>query len=204
MDFMLHLRHHRCDMDRSKRLFLPAAFFPTPGLSPDQRPAHWARAIRPEVAGLPNLFQVSEGLYRSAQPSAQGFRAARQMGITSVLSLRQTLRDEPLAQGSGLDLARVPMKTRHVAEKGGAKVVTSLRALQDGLARGAVLVHCHHGADRTGLIVALYRLLWQGWTREESIAELRLGGFGYHAIWGNIPRYIARVDLDELRQRIFE
>ena len=49
-------------------------------------------------------------------------------------------------------------------------------------ASGPVLVHCLHGSDRTGTIVAMYRIVEQGWTREAAIAEMTGGGYGYHAV----------------------
>ena len=181
---------------------LRASFLPTPGLGQEARPPQWAPRVLPEVPGLPNLHRVAPLLYRSAQPDAEGFARAEALGIVRVISFRQTVRDAPLAEGTGLELVRIPMKTRHVAEKSGAKVVAALRAMHEGIARGPVLVHCHHGADRTGLICALYRMLEQGWSRQEATQEMILGGFGYHPIWANIPRYLARVDLADLRERI--
>lgn len=180
----------------------PAAFLPTPGLGQPLRPHSWAPLVLPAVPGLPKLHRVAPLLYRSAQPDAEGFAQAAALGITAVLSLRQTVQDEPLAQGAGLALTRIPMKSRHVAEKNGAKVVAALRALALGMDGGPVLVHCHHGADRTGLICALYRVLYEGWSRQQAIDEMIEGGYGFHPIWANIPRYLARVDLDALRERI--
>lgn len=46
-----------------------------------------------------------------------------------------------------------------------------------------VLVHCSHGADRTGLVCALYRIHFQNWEKEEALAEMLEGGFGYHIFW---------------------
>ena len=182
--------------------FIPASFLPTPGLSRAARPRVWAQPVEPVVQGLPNFYQVSEVIYRSAQPEAEGFRALDGLGVRSVLSLRQTLDDGPLAQGSDLLVQRVPMKSRHVAEKDGLRVVQAMRALQVGLKRGPVLVHCHHGADRTGLICALTRILYQGWSRQSAIDELIEGGFGFHPVWFNIPRYLREVNLIDLRDRI--
>lgn len=179
---------------------LPASFFPVPGLSQSQRPADWAVAVA--VPGPPNLHRVSKGFYRAAQPSAEGFRQLERLGIRTVISLRQTVDDIPLAAGMPLDLHRVPMKSRYVAEQNQTKVVQALQLLYQGLKVGPVLVHCHHGADRTGLICALYRVLSQGWTREAALDELIHGGYGYHPIWANIPRYIQQVDFAALRARI--
>ena len=181
---------------------LPASFLPTPGLSRETRPTDWALPVDPVLPGVANLYRVSDQIYRSAQPDANGFPALQQMGVASVLSLRQTIADAPLAKSTDLALYRVPMKSRYVAEKNGARVVQAMRDLQAGLQRGPVLVHCHHGADRTGLICALWRILYQGWSRQSAIDELIEGGYGFHAIWSNIPRYLREVDLADLRDRI--
>ena len=181
---------------------LPVSFLPTPGLSCETRPATWAQEVLPEVEGVPNLFQITPHLYRSAQPDATGFRNIAGLGIRSVISMRQTVSDALMATGTGLAVYRVPMKSRHVAEKNGAKVVQVMRDLRYGLTQGPVLVHCHHGADRTGLIAALWRILYQGWSRQAAIDELIEGGYGFHPIWANIPRYLRKVDLADLQDRI--
>ena len=179
---------------------VPAAFLPTPGLTEPFRPLIWAQPI--DLAGVPNFHQITATLYRSAQPTAEGFHNLAALGIKSVISLRQTVNDTPLAQGTGLTLHRIPMKSRYVAEKSGAKVIAALQALHTGLAHGPTLIHCHHGADRSGLIAALYRILAQGWTREAALRELTAGGYGFHPIWANIPRYLTSVDLTALKIRI--
>lgn len=179
---------------------LPASFFPTPGLSQSQRPAIWATAV--SMVGVPNLHRVTAGLYRAAQPEAEGFAQLQARGIRSVISLRQTVDDAAIAAGTGLVLHRVPMKSRYVAEQGEAKIVMVMRLLYVELHKGPVLLHCHHGADRTGVICALYRILSQGWSREAALSELVNGGYGFHPIWANIPRYIQQVDLQALRDRI--
>ncbi|MEO8241026.1 MAG: tyrosine-protein phosphatase [bacterium] len=179
---------------------LPASFFPTPGLTQSQRPSNWAQPVA--LQGVPNLYRVTDHLYRSAQPDADGFANLEAAGIRTVVSLRQTVNDVPLGKSTAISFARIPMKSRYVAENGGRRVVDALRAVHAGLLHGPTLVHCHHGADRTGLIVALYRILNQGWTREAALAELTGGGYGFHPIWANIPRYIATVDLQDLQARV--
>ena len=181
---------------------VPASFLPIPGLAFEARPAAWAPKVQPEVAGVPNLHQVTRHLYRSAQPDAEGFRNLDAMGLRAVLSMRQTVSDAPLAEGTGLTLYRVPMKSRYVAEKNGAKVVQAMRDLREAMKAGPVLVHCHHGADRTGLIAALWRILYEGWSKQAAIDEMIEGGYGFHPIWSNIPRYLRAVDLNDLRERI--
>lgn len=63
-----------------------------------------------------------------------------------------------------------------------------------------VFVHCHYGADRTGMMTAIYRVVVQNWTKEMAIREMTVGGFNFHDQWRNLPRYIIRLDTDGLRR----
>ena len=184
------------------RSAMPSSWKATPGLEEAARLPEWAVPIRPELPGTENLWRVAENFYRGGQPDAEGFRALEAHGIRTVISLRQTVNDVPLAAGSGLVLVRVPMKSRYVSENQSARIVRAMQALRQGLQAGPVLVHCHHGADRTGAIAALWRMLYQGWSRQQALDELIAGGYGYHPMWANIPRYLRKVDLEALRARI--
>jgi protein tyrosine/serine phosphatase len=68
--------------------------------------------------------------------------------------------------------------------------------------RGPTLVHCEHGADRTGLVTALYRIAYQGWNKNAAIDELENGNFGFHDVWINIPAYIRNIDVPALRKKV--
>ena len=107
-----------------------------------------------------------------------------------------------MAEPAGLIVYQVRMKSRNVGEDESAKVVAAMRFLNQGVALGPTLLHCHHGADRTGALIAVYRMLYQSWTRADALAELIDGGYGFHPIWANIPRYIEEVDLADLKSRI--
>ena len=63
-----------------------------------------------------------------------------------------------------------------------------------------VFVHCQHGADRTGLMCAIYRIAVQGWSKDEAIKEMTEGDFGFHEIWRNLPKYIRSLDIDEIKR----
>jgi protein tyrosine/serine phosphatase len=66
---------------------------------------------------------------------------------------------------------------------------------------GPFLVHCQHGADRTGTMIAIYRMAVQGWRKEEAIQEMTTGDFGYHTVWGNLIRYLNALDVEALRKQ---
>jgi hypothetical protein len=89
------------------------------------------------------------------------------------------------------------MKAWHPEEKEAVRflqIVTNPR-------RTPVLVHCQHGADRTGTLVALYRVAVQGWSKEEALREMTEGGFGYHEVWVNLPPWFRDLDIEEIKGR---
>ena len=158
------------------------------------RPAFWAQPIR--LDGVPNLHQVSTNLYRSAQPTAQGMRHLKQKGIATVVNLRSFNSDRDETKGTGLGYEHLYMKAWHPEHK---EIVRFLQIVTDPQ-RTPVLVHCQHGADRTGTMCALYRVVVQGWTKEAAIREMTEGGFGFHEVWKNLPRWIEKLDIESIRK----
>jgi protein tyrosine/serine phosphatase len=66
-----------------------------------------------------------------------------------------------------------------------------------------VLVHCWHGSDRTGIVVAAYRIVFQNWNVEEAEKEFRDERFGYHEFWyKNLLKLLRETDWDAMRTRI--
>jgi protein tyrosine/serine phosphatase len=63
-------------------------------------------------------------------------------------------------------------------------------------------VHCWHGSDRTGCIIALYRILNQGWSKEQAIDEMVYGGYGFKSRYVNIIRYIKDADIEKIRNQV--
>ena len=63
-----------------------------------------------------------------------------------------------------------------------------------------VFVHCAHGADRTGFMVAAYRVVEQGWTVEEAVAEMH--NFGFHPVWRQISEYLEKFDDEAMREKV--
>jgi len=59
-----------------------------------------------------------------------------------------------------------------------------------------------HGADRTGVVAAVYRMALQDWDKDSARQEMLRGGYGYHTLWRNIPRYIERLDPAAMRDAL--
>jgi protein tyrosine phosphatase (PTP) superfamily phosphohydrolase (DUF442 family) len=162
--------------------------------SATNRPAAWAQPVA--LAGVPNLHKVSEGLYRSAQPTAEGMRNLKALGIRTVINLRAFHSDRDELGDSALASEHLSMKAWHPERD---EAVRFLRIVTDP-ARTPVIVHCQHGADRTGTLCAVYRIVVQGWTRQEALREMTEGNFGFHAVWKNLPKWIRKLDLEAVRK----
>lgn len=160
----------------------------------EPRPETWAKPLnRP---GLSNLHQVTPTLYRGAQPGRQGMKTLEAMGVKTVINLRHLHSDKRLLAGTSLHGVHIEVNTLAPEH---AEIVAFLKAVTDPAAQ-PVFVHCQHGADRTGLMIAMYRLAVQGWSKDEALRELRQGGYNFHSIWKHIPRIIERIDVAALRQ----
>jgi protein tyrosine/serine phosphatase len=166
---------------------------PTP---PAIRPANWAEPITLE--GVPNLHRLTPTLYRSEQPTALGMKNLEKLGIRTVINLRAFNDDLDEIRGTALRAVHVPVFTWHLETEDVVQVMRTLRHTEDG----PFLIHCQHGADRTGLMSAMYRMLEQKWTAEDALAELVDGGYGYHSMWRNIKRYVRSVDVAALRAAV--
>ena len=158
------------------------------------RPASWAKPIA--VEGVPNLHKVSDTLYRSAQPTEAGLANLKKLGIKTIVNLRSFHTEREGTGQAGLAYEHIFMKAWHPEKEEAERF---LRIVTDP-SRTPVLVHCQHGADRTGTMCALYRIAVQKWTKEEAIREMTDGGYGFHEIWSNLPAWIEKLDVGSLKK----
>jgi len=177
-------------------LFAGCAVAQQPATAAVPRPANWAEPVALE--GVPNLHRLTPTLYRSEQPTALGMQNLEKLGIRTVINLRAFNDDLDEMRGTALRAVHVPVHTWHLETEDVVAVMRELRRPENG----PFLIHCQHGADRTGLMSAMYRMLEQNWTADAALAELVDGGYGYHSMWRNIRRYVRSVDVDALRAAI--
>jgi len=162
--------------------------------STTERPATWAQPA--ELEGVPNLHKVSDTLYRSAQPTAEGMQNLEKMGVKTIVNLRSYHSDRDEIGDTKLAYEHIYMKPWHPERK---EIVRFLQIVTDA-ERAPVLVHCQHGADRTGTMCAIYRVAVQGWSTEEALREMREGGFGFHEVWANLPEWIEDLDIESIKK----
>jgi protein tyrosine/serine phosphatase len=125
---------------------------------------------------LNNFYMVDKGIYRSEQPGRGDLGTIKSLGIREVLNLREFHSDEDDLTDKHLRLHRVKMRTGNITEQ---QIIESLRIIKNR--RGPILIHCWHGSDRTGVIIAAYRVLFNNWSKSDALDEMVNGGYGYHA-----------------------
>jgi len=139
---------------------------------------------------LSNFHKVSERLYRGAQPGKDGVKKLAELGIKTIIDLR-------------CDGDRAPSE-KLAAEQAGLKYynfglsnfgrpsddqVKQIFAIIDAPENGPVFLHCRRGSDRTGTIVAVYRISHDGWTGERATTEARQYGLSWVEV--GMKNYIA-------------
>src|SRR5215510_8196215 len=138
-----------------------------------------AFAAGPAVPGIPNFQQVTETILRGGQPSPEAWPALAGLGVTTVVDLRRpdehSIADEAKAvQAAGMKYVNVPMKG--VVAPDEAQISRILSVLHSG---GKVFVHCKRGADRTGAVIAVYRIEHLCWEPKKALAEAKALGMSW-------------------------
>jgi protein tyrosine phosphatase (PTP) superfamily phosphohydrolase (DUF442 family) len=133
-------------------------------------PVHAARAQFP---GLPHFATVSSQLYRGAQPRDGGFAELKKRGIDIVVNLRheanEIARERALVNGQGMRYVSIPWRGKEDPKP--EQVAQFLGLLREN-PDSKVFVHCERGAERTGVMVACYRMSHEHWTPEQALAEM--------------------------------
>ena len=98
-----------------------------------------------------------------------------------------------------INLINTPLLTWSISPDEVADILWQIKQHQKN---GAVLVHCYHGADRTGLIVASYRVIYQHWNLNEAKREMQQGPYGYHSVWKNIDNFFTQENMAKIKAEL--
>ncbi len=119
------------------------------------------------------------------------------MGIRTIVNLRSRHSDWVQLGQTDLAYEAIPMRASRPEE---ADIVRFLKIATDPN-KTPVLVHCQHGADRAGLMCAVYRIAVQNWPKERAIQEMTRGGFGFRQRRGGLAAYINSLDISRIKAR---
>ncbi len=163
---------------------------------PRIRPESWAKPII--ETGLENFYVVDEGVYRSEQPHRKDIDDIEALGIEEILSLREFHGDGDDLGENRLALHRVKMNAGHITEE---QIIKALRIIVKR--KGPILIHCWHGSDRTGTVVAAYRIAVNHWSKDQALDEMIHGGYGYHRkIYPGLVDFVKSLDISRIQQSL--
>ena len=122
-------------------------------------------AIEEEILAdnIRNFYKVSDGIYRSAQPDRKNMELMDIIGVKTVINLRRYHSDINEAKNTSLKLERVKMNPGKIKDEDIAEILTLIKNSDK-----PVLIHCWHGSDRTGVVVAMYRIVFEGFSKEDN------------------------------------
>jgi protein tyrosine phosphatase (PTP) superfamily phosphohydrolase (DUF442 family) len=160
------------------------------------RDEKWAKPVLGTLC-IPNLYKMSDDFYRSAQfnNSEAGVAALQKLGIRTVISLRHFHNDPKTL------LEKYKIEYHHIASNAWHPEANDVKDFLSRVATSPkpILIHCERGADRTGFMSAVYRIVVQDWTKEAAECELLRGGYGASRFLARLSRrFIDRTDLFSL------
>ncbi len=122
-----------------------------------------------ETTGLHNVYRLSPNIISGSEPhGAAAFEAIRDMGVKTILSVDGMPPEGDLAAGYGLRYVHVPIQYSGIREREIERIAKTFVELE-----GPFFVHCFHGKHRGPAGAAIGRLVLDGASREEALAEMR-------------------------------
>jgi protein tyrosine phosphatase (PTP) superfamily phosphohydrolase (DUF442 family) len=137
------------------------------------------------LPGLSHVGRVATGIYRGAMPRPEGYATLAKMGVRSVINLRSRNEEREQVEAHGMRSFGVPMSAFGEVNQ---QMVRRAVALMTNPANQPVYVHCLQGRDRTGVVVAVYRMEIDGWSREEALEEMQ--AYGFHDVWFRMKSFV--------------
>lgn len=128
----------------------------------------WEKIIG--LKGLSNVGKVAPGVYRGAQPGPEGYKMLKSMGIKTVINLRITGSEKLDVEELGMRSIEMPLGVLSDIKP---DIVNKIIEIMKDPANQPVFVHCRQGQDRTGIVIAAYRMRVDGWSLSEAEAEMQ-------------------------------
>ncbi len=141
-----------------------------------------------EQKGVPNFGEVTPTLYRGGLLNAEGLKALKKLGMNVVIDTHaHDKHEEELVESMGMKYVAIPWHCPWPHDEVFAKF---LDVVHENKGK-RIFVHCRLGDDRTGMMVAAYRMAEEGWTADEAMKEMKSFGFtkSHHIICPGLGRY---------------
>jgi len=165
-------------------LFLPLRIFAqtaAPASAPSLTPRAFGQKL--QIAGVHNAGKITDFLYRGAQPKEAGLSELKLLGVTTIVDLRgedqeKVTWERNRAESLGMRFVHIPVSGWSPPTD---EQVVQFLSLFRGEPGQRIFVHCRFGDDRTGVLVATYRMAFEKWSAEQAMKEMYF--FGFNGFW---------------------
>jgi tyrosine-protein phosphatase SIW14 len=135
------------------------------------------------IPGISDAGRVNAFLYRGTQPTDEGVKQLKKLGIDTIVDLRSERRntmekERKLAESLGMRLVHIPGNGWSPPRD---EQIAQFFSLVRERPRRKIFVHCWLGSDRSGVFLATYRIAFDGWTPEQALQEMR--SFHFKGFW---------------------
>jgi protein tyrosine/serine phosphatase len=133
-----------------------------------------ALASGPE--GVARFFEIHPGLYRGGQPALGTFQELKDLGIRTIINLRVDDSERKTVESLGMNYVHLPIAMPLIQrpwKRISDETLQAFLKIVSDPANQPVFVHCQRGADRTGAMIAMYRVAAQQWSADKAYSEAR-------------------------------
>ncbi len=121
------------------------------------------------LKGVPNYGKLNDAIWRSGQPTREGYKNLTAQGLKTVVNLREEFPQDKDLLPQGVRYVYLPIKDEHAPTDEQAKAFVELASNPDNW---PILVHCHGGEGRAGTMAALVRHSLDGWDHDKIMKEV--------------------------------
>lgn len=146
---------------------------------------------------LPNFHEVHPYLFRGGEPSKNGLKQLKEMGVKTVIDLRGhpgRVKTEA-AWCKELDMSHInlPMSSAAPTTEQVSAFLDKVDKARQNPEAGPVFVHCAHGSDRAGCMVGIWRVSRDNWPYDRAFKEMRKYWFNpkFKNLSATVARYAA-------------
>ena len=131
---------------------------------------------------IDNFGQMDERFYRGAQPKERDFQALADLGIKTIIDLRDDAvsYEKRDAEAVGIKYINIPMSDSSYPKD---EQIAEFLKIVDDPATGKFYVHCAGGRHRTGVMGAVYRYNYYGWDYDKVYKEMK--DYDFYTRWGH-------------------
>lgn len=134
---------------------------------------------------------MDERFFRGAQPTVEDFQALKDIGITTIINLRNDPEDyeKETVEKLGMKYIFIPMSGWRSPKDA---QLQEFMSVVNNPETGKFYVHCKAGIHRTGVVGAIYRYENYGWNYDAAYREMKNYNFSSGLVHGSLKSYVKK------------